>query len=335
MTGVLQVGISPTLVTQLAIVAVALYTLVTASQRAIDRLLRLAAYYQVPDVVVGVTVLALGTSLPELGSHVIASLGILGGVLDYRITSAVVIGGNMGSSTVQQLLLVGFFVVGYGKVQLTDTFLRDNYAPMVLALLVTLGTVVDGHVSRLDGLVLLVAYVGYVYYSVQTRERSAMLPEAASTNPRSDAVMATLMLVLVLLSASLLLSVIQGVVETLRLGGSIIGVVTIGVASALPEMTTVLEAIRRRTPNVALGTLVGSNVVNPLVGIGLGGVISTYFVPPAVVYWDLPFKILAAVGLVVYATVVSDRAFTRREGVYMIVLYFVFLTTRLLLFPGQ
>lgn len=80
--------VSGGLVTQVSIGAVALYTLVTAASRAIDRLLALAEYYDVDEVLVGMTVLALGTSLPELSAHLVASLGILSGVLDYQVTSA-------------------------------------------------------------------------------------------------------------------------------------------------------------------------------------------------------------------------------------------------------
>jgi cation:H+ antiporter len=80
--------------------AVALYTLVTAASRAIDRLVALAEHYDVSELLIGMTVLAVGTSLPELSAHLVASLGILSGALDYRTTSAVVIGGKTGSSTV-------------------------------------------------------------------------------------------------------------------------------------------------------------------------------------------------------------------------------------------
>lgn len=114
-----------------------------------------------------------------------------------------------------------------------------------------------------------------------------------------------------------------------------VGVVTLGVASALPELSTVLDAIRRQAPNIALGTLLGSNVVNPLLGIDLGGVISGYHVPAAVVVWDLPFKLAVAVGLFGYLTLVSNRSLTRREGAYLVVHYFVFVSTRLLFFPAQ
>lgn len=114
-----------------------------------------------------------------------------------------------------------------------------------------------------------------------------------------------------------------------------VGVVTLGVAAALPELTAVLDVIRRRSPNVALGTLIGSNIVNALLCIGLGGAISTYYVPPAVVLWDLPFKLVVGAGVLGWALYVKDGALTRTEGAYMLGLYFVFVVGRLLVFPGQ
>ncbi|MFB6161722.1 MAG: sodium:calcium antiporter [Haloferacaceae archaeon] len=323
------------LLTQIAVVAVALYTLVTAASRAIGRLLALAEYYDVDEVLVGMTVLALGTSLPELSSHLVASLGILSGVLDYQIASAVVIGGNTGSSTVQQFLLVGVLLIGYGTVRVSRAFVYESYLPMLGAIGVTMLLAWDGTIGRLDGLLLLGSYLVYVGVMISRRERTRSLREAPSTDPRRDAVVATGLLVLVLLAASLVLSVVEVVVDTLAVGGSMVGVVTLGVAASLPELTAVMDALRRRSPHVALGTLVGSNVVNPLVGIGLGSALSTYAVPPAVVLWDLPFKLVAGVGLLGWALYWREGEFTRTEGGYMLGLYFAFLAGRLLLFPGQ
>ncbi|WP_436925020.1 sodium:calcium antiporter [Halosimplex amylolyticum] len=323
------------ILTQVSIGAVALYTLVTAAGRAIERLVALAEYYEVDEVLVGMTILALGTSLPELGSHLVASLGILSGVLDYRVTSAVVVGGNTGSSTVQQILLVGILLISYGKIHLSREFVRESYLPMLGALSVTLLLAWDGTVSRFDGVVMLSLYLLYVGVRIARRKQPPTLRERPSADPRRDAVVAAGLLVLVLISASLLLTVVEVVVSTLALGGSTIGIVTIGVAAALPELTTVMDAIRRQSPNIALGTLVGSNIVNPLVGIGLGGAVSTYYVPPAVVRWDLPFKITVGAALLGWSVYRRDGDLTRTQGAYLLVLYFVFLTGRLLLFPGQ
>jgi cation:H+ antiporter len=328
-------AVSGELLTQVSIGAVALYALVTAASRAIDRLLALAEYYDIDEVLIGMTVLAVGTSLPELSSHLIASLGILSGTLNYRVTSAVVIGGNTGSSTVQQVLLVGVLLIGYGSIQLTRTVVRESYIPMLGTFVVTILLAWDGSISRLDGVIFLLLYVGYVSMRVARREQGQTLRERPSLNPRRDAVIAAGLLFVVLLSASLMLSVVEEVVTMLEIGGSMVGVVTLGVAAALPELTAVIDAIRRRAPNVALGTLIGSNIINPLVGIGLGGAISTYYVPPVVVFWDLPFKLVVGAGLLGWTVYWRDGALTRREGGYLLGLYFVFVAGRLLLFPGQ
>ena len=327
--------VSGQLLTKLSIGAVALYALITAASRAIERLLALAEYYEIDEVLVGATILAVGTSLPELSSHLIASLGILSGVLDYEVTSAVVIGGNTGSSSVQQFLLVGVLLIGYGSVHLNQTFVRQNYLPMLGTFVVTLFAAWDGTISRLDGVLLFGLYVAYVGFQVSRREQLPTLRERPSRNPRRDAAVAAGLLTIVVFAASLMLTVVETIVDTLALGGSMVGVVTLGVAAALPELTAVMDATRRRAPNVALGTLIGSNIVNPLVGIGLGGALSTYAVPPAVILWDLPFKFIVGAGLLGWTIYWRDGELTRREGAYLLGFYFVFIAGRLLLFPEQ
>lgn len=328
-------AVESALLSQVAVGAVALYTLVTASETTVEKLLGLGRYYAVPDVLLGMTVLALGTSLPEIGAHVVASVGILSGALDYEIASGLVLGGNMGSSTVQQMLLLGMLVVAYGRLEIRDSFVRTSYVPMLGAFVVLLVLAWDGTVSRLDGVLLLVAFVGYVFVTVTRRERPSLPTEPPSAAPRRDGAVAVGGLTLVLLSASLLLAVAEVVVAGLQLGGSMVGVITIGIAAALPELSTVMASVRRREPNLALGTLVGSNVVNPLVGVGLGGVISTYYVPPAVVRFDLPFKLAVGVGLLAYVYLVADRALTRRAGAYLVIAYFAFVSLRVLLYSAQ
>lgn len=319
----------------LALGAAALFVLVRSAELAVSRALALATHYDVPDVVVGVTVIAVGTSLPELAAHVIASFGILAGTLDYEVTSATVLGGNMGSSTVQQTLLVGVFLVGFGQLAVTTAFLRTTYLPMLGAFVLTFVVAVDGTVGRADGAVLLVAFAGYTYYALRQRERRLQLPETESANVRRDLAITLGALVGILASSYVVLVVVQTVVDSLALGGSMLGVVTLGLASALPELSTVVDAIKRRAPNVALGTLVGSNVVNPLVGIGLGGVISGYRVPDSVLVWDLPFKFVVGVALLVVLLRRDPRTLRRHDGALLVVAYFVYVTVRLLLFAGE
>jgi cation:H+ antiporter len=329
------VTVTPDLLLSLLLAAGALWVLVKAAGVTVDSLVALARRYDVPDAVVASTLVAVGTSLPELAAHLVASLGIVSGTLDPVVASATVMGGNMGSSTVQQTLLVGLFLVGFGRVTLSVGFRRGTYYPMLAAFGLALAVSVDGQISRLDGLVLLGAFVAYAYWTVSThaknRSASTNLPGTPSVRPRRDALVALSGFVLVLGSAFVVLRVVDGLVTTLGLNGSMVGVVTIGLAAALPELSTVVESLRRRTPDIALGTLVGSNVVNPLVGFGLGGLVSTYSVPPSVVRWDLPFKLAVGAALLVVASR-QGWVVRRREGAWLVVAYFAFVSVRFLLF---
>lgn len=315
----------------------ALVVLVAGAGAVVDRSVSLAQRYGLSDVLVATTVVAVGTSLPEIGSHVVASLGILSGTLDYRVASATVLGGNVGSSVTQQLLLFGVFLLGYGRYEPTRAVLRGSYLHMVLAAALLLLVAADGRISAFDGGVLLVAYALSVVDGVRLRRREPPVPvlDGASQHVARDVGVLLAGLVAVLGGAYVVLSVVQAVVDDLALGGSMVGVVTLGLASALPELSTVAEALRRRAPNVAVGALLGSNVVNPLLAVGLGGVLSTYHVPPVVVLWDLPFKLLVAVAFLAYWLAARDRTLRRRDGLYLVASYFAFVSGRLLLFAAQ
>ncbi|WP_256302048.1 sodium:calcium antiporter [Haloarchaeobius salinus] len=315
--------------------AVALAVLVRSASTVVGAVTRIANHYDVPEVVVGLTIVAVGTSLPEVAAHVIASLGIVGGTLDYEVASATVLGGNMGSSTTQQLLLFGVFLVGYGRYRPRPRFLRTTYVPMLASFALVLAVAWDGRLSRLDGALLVVVYLAYTYWAVNNRERVGVPSEPESRRLGRDVGLTLLGLVGVAASAYVVIAAVEVVVDAMQLGGSIVGVVTIGLASALPELSTVFEGLRRRSPDLAVGTLVGSNIVNPLLALGLGGAISGYAVPPVVVFWDLPVKLVAGVGLLVWLRYGTGGDFDRREGFALIVAYFIFLAGRLLLFPGQ
>lgn len=329
--------VSPQIGVAVLVGGVALAALVFGARVTVQRSVNVAQSYGLSESFVGLTVVSIGTSLPEIAATVTASLGIVTGGLDYAVTSSTVLGGTIGSSVTQGTLLVGVFLLGAGTVTVSRQFVRSSYVPMVLATTLTLVLSADGTISRTDGLLLVSGFAVYLYYAFDQRER-VPVPEGMDVervDARTDALLAVGGLVVVVVSAYVLLAVVEGLVATLGLGGSLVGVVTLGVGAALPELTTVSESIRKRQPTLGLGTLVGSNVVNPLVAVGLGGTISTYRVPDAVVLWDLPFMLATGVAVLGYVTAVTDGLLRRRDGTVFVVAYFAFVTGHVLLFPGQ
>ncbi|MFB6294179.1 MAG: sodium:calcium antiporter, partial [Candidatus Nanohaloarchaea archaeon] len=247
--------------------------------------------------------------------------------------SATVLGGNIGSDVVQQTLVVGIVVFVFAweqgrKFEFEEMFLKRDYLPMIGTTLMTLMLAWDGVLSRIDGLVLVGSFVGYMYYLYRGRGVHYANTTEPSSHVRRDAGIVVGGMVLVLLSARVVLDVTAMVVEVTGLGGSLVGVMTLGIASALPEMFTALHGIRYGSSGISLGTLIGSNITNPLLAIGSGAVLSTYWVPRPLVLWDLPMETITAGLLLAYLLFVSDRKLGWKGGVYLIGLYLFYVIVR-------
>ncbi len=317
----------------------ALALMVASSEQAVKRLVGLAHYANLSTAFVGMTVVSLATSLPEITAHYTASVGILRGSLDYQIGSAIVLGANIGSDVIQQTLIMGIVVLGAGMLKFKRYFLVKSMLPMVATTVMCLVLGWDGEYSRLDGAILFGSFLAYTYYLYVDerkyyRKEDQHVSEDVPTSGRQAAVwglIAVAAMLVTIASAQVVLSITEMVVSQTGIGGSFIGVVTLGVASALPEFITAMAGIRRKDQGIPLGTLVGSNITNPLMAIGGGALISTYWVPKPLLYWDLPWETLT--GLVLWGILWATKGKLKRgHAIYLIVLYVVYVTLRAVLF---
>ena len=339
--------------------------LVYAAEVVVSKMQAVAKAYGISEVVIAMTIVAIGTSLPELALHIIGSLKIitsagnplnllnagpsvftLGSHIDavnvlnqsanisastisnstqiYQNTSGAVLGANIGSDVVQQTLVLGLVIfssavmAGKKGFRFSRKFLIRDYAPMIGTTLMTLilalnwrgvlnffsgGTLqVSGTLTRLDGAILLLSFVLYMFYLYTTRneELAQQGDSEPSSSPRIDFIVGIVAMAVVLGSAEVFLRVVELAVEHTGLSGSMIGVASVGIVSAFPEMITAISGLRQGSEGVSLGTLIGSNITNPLFAIGLGSLISTYAVPRPLVLWDLPMETATAGVLLLY-----------------------------------
>lgn len=339
--------------------------LVFGAEVVVAKMEAVAKYFGISEVVIAMTIVAIGTSLPELALHMIGSINILlssGVPLDiftvdlstlligdhsasvqvlsqqglvspetvsnstetFRGVSGTVLGANIGSDVVQQTLVLGLVIFTSALIAdrhsftFSRKFLIRDYAPMMGTTLMTLilalnwkGAInfvtggkfhVSGTLTRLDGLVLVGSFLAYMYYLYTTRkeELAEQGDVERSARPLLDFSIGILAMMLVIGSAEIFLRVVEVAVAQTGLSGSMIGVASVGIVSAFPEMITAISGLRHGSEGVSLGTLIGSNITNPLLAIGSGAIISTYAVPRPLVLWDLPMETITAGVLLVY-----------------------------------
>jgi cation:H+ antiporter len=299
------------LVPNAAIGLASIILLVFGAEEVVERMEGVAKAYGVSEVVIAMTIISIGTSLPELALHIVGSLDILaapGNLQTFQTVSATVLGSNIGSDVVQQTLVLGLVLVfaalsgARNGFKFSEKFLLRDYAPMMGTTLLTLILAWDGILSRLDGLILFGSFLLYMYYLYTTRDEKLQRQGSAepSQRPRFDLLAGVVFMAIVIGSADVFLRVVELGVEMTGLSGSMIGVATVGIVSAFPEMITAISGLRQGAEGISLGTLIGSNITNPLLAIGLGSLISTYAVPRPLILWDLPMETVTAGVLLLY-----------------------------------
>ncbi len=318
--------------------------LVIASNISVTKLVGIANYFNLSSTFMGVTIVSLATSIPEITSHLTASVKILAGTSDYEIGSAIVLGSNIGSDVVQQTLILGLVVLLSGTLYFRKYFLTKSMLPMIGTTIMCIVLGFDGDYSRMDGAILFGTFILYSYYLyIDERKhykKEDNLPQSeqiANGIPQNkkellrDTCIAIAMLVVTIFAATYVLTITEIVVGRTGIGGSLIGVLTLGVASALPEFTTALAGIRHKENGISLGTLVGSNITNPLVAIGGGALISTYAVPRPLIAWDLPWETVT--GLILWGILIVTKGRLKKiHAFYLIGMYFVYIIFRSLYF---
>jgi len=322
----------------------AIAVLVISANVSVKKLIGIAAYFHLSSTFMGMTVFSLATSIPEITAHLTASAKILAGTLDYEIGSAIVLGSNIGSDVVQQTFIMGVVVLLSGTLYFRRYFLWKSMGPMIGTTIMCIIFGFDGDYSRLDGALLFGTFIGYTYYLYVDERRHYRkednLPqsdEIAENIPANlkevfiDAGVALLTLAVTIIAATYVLQITELVVLRTGIGGSLIGVVTLGVASAMPELITALAGIRHGEKGVSLGTLVGSNITNPLVAIGGGALLSSYWVPRPLILWDLPWETVT--GAILWAILWFSKGRLRKgHAFYLIAMYFVYITFRSIYF---
>lgn len=321
----------------------ALALLIISSDQAVKKLVGLADYFDLSATFMGMTVVSLATSIPEISAHLTASVGILNGRLNFEKASAIVLGANIGSDVVQQTLILGLVVFFAGVLYFRRYFLWKSMLPMIGTTVMCIILGWDRLYSRLDGLILFGTFIAYTYYLYKDerryfeREPEEAEKEEAPKSPRQAIWYGFLVLAgmtVTVLSANVVLHITEFIVNRTGVGGSLIGVVTLGVASALPELSTAISGVTNKEHGISLGALVGSNITNPLVAIGGGALVSTYWVPRPLIVWDLPWETLT--GAILWAILWFKKGkIGTAEAIYLMVLYSIYLFFRVRFFSSD
>jgi len=282
----------------------------------------IACRFKISETFIGLTILSIGTSLPELGTHIVASVNILKGI----DLSGLAIGTNIGSNIAQITVILGIVAISM-KVHSTHSFLKKDYVAMMGSILLLFLLSFDGYISGVEGFVLVFLYLAYLWYLAKAENFIGKI-EKCETKRKTiiHALMIPVGVVLLLFFSSLVVANAQVVADQLHVSQSLIGALIIGVGTCLPEFVGALVALGRKSTGMSVGILVGSNITNPLFIIGIGALISGYTVGWRILFFDLPVWFL--ISIIAFIFFWTKMKVDRNEAIALISIYVVYFYIR-------
>lgn len=286
---------------------------------------RLAGAFGISPLVVGLTVVAFGTSAPEAAVSVQSALS---GSADIAL-------GNVVGSNILNVLLVLGLSAAITPLVVSSQLVRREVPIMIGVSVLLLLLASNGVLGRPDGLLLLAGIAGYTSYSVISGLRRGGSGTEADLSGSgggraTQAVYVVAGLALLVLGARWLVNGAVAVAEAAGLSQLIVGLTVVAIGTSLPEVATSVVAAFRGQRDIAVGNIVGSCIFNVLLVLGLAGLIAPdgISVPPAALGFDIPVMIATAVAcLPIFFT---GREIARWEG-FLFLGYYAAYTAYLLL----
>jgi len=291
-----------------------------SSSLVVDNAVKLAGFFRVRTLAIGMLLVALSTSLPELSVSTISSASGEG---------AIAAGNVFGSNIANVLFILGMcaFIYGFkvGKENMRDLVLVLVLTTIISVYIIFHSLIFGSALGVYEGIALLLIAAWYAWriLSKNRIEGEAQDKPVGKKEAFTCFVFFFVGIILVIVSSSFVVESAVKLAEMLGLAKSFIGATLIAIGTSLPELTIELQAIRKKQYGLALGDALGSNVVNITLVLGAAAIINPISVQLTVFVAALLFAVAA--NMVFLYIAITKKKFGRNEGLMMLLLYISYL----------
>ncbi|MFT6338227.1 MAG: cation:H+ antiporter [Saprospiraceae bacterium] len=282
--------------------------LLIASDKFVDSAEKVGLAMGIPSFIIGVTIVAFGTSLPELATS-IASV--------FSGSSEIVIGNAVGSNITNILLVLGAAAV-YGKGIKIDYDVMNTDIPMLFGSAFLLYFALqDFTLSTMECLVFLAALAVFLLNSFKgTNDESIVKTKTAP----KDWLILLLGSIAIFLSAKYTIYAMEGIATMMEIPVHIISITIVALGTSLPEVIVSITAAKKGNHGMAVGNVLGSNIFNTYAVMAIPGLMGDLTIPEDTMVFSVPFMIAVTV---LFGIICLSKRISRWEG-YMLLIFYVF-----------
>ena len=272
------------------------------ADRLTDGAVAIAGRLGVPQIVIGLTVVAMGTSMPEFCVSLVSAI---------NGTTAMAVGNVVGSNIFNSMMIVGIAAMITPITILSTTVKKDiPFALMASALLVVL--CIDGEVARVDALILIALFAVFMYITLK----------GVTTKAKGSSLLVFIGLACLVGGSNIFVNGATFVASTFGISDAVIGLTIVAMGTSLPELATTVVSARKGNSGIAIGNVLGSNVFNILMVLGLTGAIcpmSTHGIT------NIDMLMLVASMVLLWLFSFTKLTIQRWEGTALTIIFFAYL----------
>ena len=305
----------------------------------VDGSCAVAKRLRVPSIVIGLTIVAVGTSLPELAVSTFAAV---------KHSNAIALGNVVGSNIFNLLMVIG--ITALFKDMLVKKSILKREMPLLLIISVLLiflagdilwfggiikknniflfenGSTMVGNVNRIDGILLLVLFVGFiawtVSYALKERTEEDGTDEVIMLSKRKSAIFIVGGAIAIAVGGQVVVDSAKSLALAAGMSETLVGLTIVAMGTSAPEASVSIRAAFTGNNEIALSNIIGSNIFNGLIVVGICAFLASFKTDKTILKKDLPFNIIVTFILLI---MLFDGKLSRLEGIFLILLMIIYL----------
>jgi len=307
---------------------IGLIVLVKASDLFTDSAEKIGLYLKISPFIVGVTIVAIGTSLPELISALVAIF--LG-------APEVAVGNVIGSNIANIFLIIGVVAIISGKIKIFYELKHVDLPFLMGATFILAFVLFDGVIGLFESILLMCVLVVYILYTINSRGKRPESQIKKEIKKEKDLLKGKRKLkkstifwlvagaILIFFGAQLTIQSVLKISTIIGVGAGLIALTAVAIGTSLPELVVSITAAKKKQPEMAIGNVIGSNIFNSLAVIGIPGILSGIFLGPIIFEFSSIIILVMVAATLLFYFMIEDREITSWEGWLLVLFYIIFI----------
>lgn len=294
--------------------------LIKGSDFFVDGASSIAAILKVPTIIVGLTIVAFGTSAPEAAVSITSSL---------TGNNAMAVSNVIGSNLFNILMVIGIAAL-LGDLLMERSVLNKDLPFLVgVTVLLAIFILIGGDISVIEGIILLLILIGYVIYLIRSAGQSGAtnyVEKPKLSTPKSI-IFIIVGLAGIILGGDLVVDSASSIAMALGMSETLVGLTIVAIGTSLPELVTSITALRKGENELVIGNVIGSNIFNILFVLGASSAISAIPISSSMI---VDTAIMIAVTILCFIFGKTQEKYDKKEGIVLVAIFIAYMAFAIL-----